>query len=178
VTDDRPRHLRLDAFELLEALVAHGADFVVIGALAVAAHGYPRATKGVDIVPAPATEHLERLLEALAAVDAEPLELGDFRPDELVPLDLEGLAAGGNWVLRTRFGRLDLLQYVAGMPSYEQLKAAAVSRELAGRKVHVRFCGYDHLIAMKHAAGRDLDLIDIAELERARGGEEPGRERS
>lgn len=31
------------------------------------------------------------------------------------------------------------------------------------------FAGYDDLIALKQAAGREQDLLDIAELERARG---------
>jgi hypothetical protein len=164
----------LRAFDLLEALTAHAVDFVVIGGLAVAAHGFPRATKDADVVPAPDRQNLERVLAALAAIDAAPLALGDFKAEELVPLDLAGLSAGGNWLLRTRYGRLDLMQYAPGMPDYGQLKARAVYRTLPGGHLRVRFCSYDHLIAMKQAAGRDLDLIDIAELERARGAEEPG----
>jgi hypothetical protein len=38
----------LDADAILRTLLEHHVDFVVIGGLAVAAHGYARATKDVD----------------------------------------------------------------------------------------------------------------------------------
>ena len=38
--------------ELIAALADAGVEYVLIGGLAVAAHGFPRATKDVDIVPA------------------------------------------------------------------------------------------------------------------------------
>ncbi len=39
----------LDVDALLRALYEHEVDFVVIGGLAVAAHGYVRATKDLDM---------------------------------------------------------------------------------------------------------------------------------
>ncbi len=39
--------------ELIAALVDGGVEYVLIGGLAVGAHGFPRATKDLDIVPAP-----------------------------------------------------------------------------------------------------------------------------
>jgi hypothetical protein len=62
-------------------------------------------------VPAPESENRRRLYEALRALNAEALELGDFRADELpVPFALDGLDEGGNWALRTSAGRVDVLQ--------------------------------------------------------------------
>jgi hypothetical protein len=91
--------------------VGHDVDFVVVGGLAVAAHGFPRATKDVDIVPRPQSGNRRRLFKALRSLDAQPIELGDFRPEELqVPFSPEGLDEGGNWALRTRAGRIDVLQ--------------------------------------------------------------------
>ena len=46
-------------------------------------HGVPRATKDVDIVPAPGAENLTRLWHALEEFDAEPQGLEDFRPREM-----------------------------------------------------------------------------------------------
>jgi hypothetical protein len=80
-----------------------------------------------------------------------------------VQLDAAGLQQGGNWFLSTRYGRLDLMQSVEGARSYEQLREAAVV------KGGIAYVGLDDLIAMKHAAGRDLDHIDIRALEEARG---------
>jgi len=132
------------------------------------AHSYVRATKDVDIVPEPSRANLERLLAALEDLDAEPLAIGDFETHEVFELNLQNLEMGGNWLLRTRYGRLDVMQYVEGMKSYGQLRAGAITRELPGFDQPPLFAGLDDLIALKQAAGRDQDLADIAELERRR----------
>ena len=49
----RVPHQQLDADTILRTLIAHDVEFVVIGGLAVGAHGFPRATKDVDVVPRP-----------------------------------------------------------------------------------------------------------------------------
>lgn len=135
----------------------------MIGGIAVAAHGYLRGTKDVDIIPAPSRDNLERLITALTVLEASQ-DIGDLRPDEMpVQLDLEGLEQGGNWALSTRYGRLDLMQSVEGARSYEHLREATIVRD------GIAYVGLDDLIAMKHAAGRDLDHIDIRALEEARG---------
>lgn len=72
------------------------------------------------------------------------------------------------WVLRTRFGRLDVMQDVPGMKSYQALIAASVKRDVPGAGA-LRFAGLEDLIAMKVAAGRPQDEIDVTSLERARG---------
>ncbi len=152
----------LRPLELMRALAEHDVEFLVIGGVAVAAHGYVRGTKDVDIIPSPSRENLERLLDALDALDAAQ-DAGDLRPEELpVELDLEALAGGGNWFLTTRHGRLDVMQSVEGARSYADLRAAAVVRD------GIAYVGLDDLIAMKQAAGRDLDLVDIRALQEAR----------
>jgi hypothetical protein len=97
--------------------------------LAVSAHGYPRATKEVDVVPSPERANLRRLHAALSELDAEPLEIGDFRAEELpVPFAPDGLDEGGNWALRTTAGRVEVLQWVPGIDEgYERLRANAIS---------------------------------------------------
>jgi hypothetical protein len=159
----------LRALELLSALQANGVEFVVIGGFSLAAHGYVRGTKDVDIVPEPSRENLGRLLAALHELEAEPIAIGEFKSKEMpLPLDLDGLSQGGNWLLRTRFGRLDVMQHVHGMTSYAKLRAGAIRPEIPPLDDAPPFAGYDDLIAMKQAAGRDQDLIDIGELVRAR----------
>ena len=72
MTGGRASRTPLQPLELLRVLREHHVDFLVIGGVAVAAHGYVRATKDVDIVPAPERANLERLLAALRALDARP----------------------------------------------------------------------------------------------------------
>lgn len=160
----------LRPLELLRTLREHGVEFVVIGGFALAAHGYIRGTKDVDIVPEPSGANLDRLLAALEALDAEPLAVEDFKPEEILELNLENLGLGGNWLLRTRLGRLDVMQHVEGMRDYAQLRERAFDPELEELGEGVLFVGLDDLIALKRAAGRPEDVRDIAELERARGG--------
>jgi hypothetical protein len=148
---------------LLACLGAHRVEFVVIGGFSVAAHGVVRATKDLDVVPEPSAVNRTRLAAALAELQAE-VDLADMAADELgVTPDQEGLAAGGNWVLQTIHGRLDVMQDVPGVRSWDELRAGAVLR--AG----VLYAGYEQLVSMKSAAGREQDLTDIAALRAARG---------
>lgn len=158
----------LRAPDLLLTLTRHDVEFVVIGGFSLAAHAAARATKDVDIVPEPSRGNLRRLLAALEELQASPAALEDFKPEELVELSLENLELGGNWILRTRFGRLDVMQYVEGVRGYDQLREGAVRPEIELLEEQVMFAGLDDLVAMKAAAGRDQDLIDIDTLERSR----------
>src|SRR4051794_3320235 len=101
-------------YELLRALCASEVEFVVIGGFAVNLQGYQRTTKDIDIVPQPTNDNLSLLFHALASMDARPAEIGDFKPKEMpMPFTPEGLMEGeGNWVVYTRFGRIDLMPYV------------------------------------------------------------------
>jgi len=157
----------LDASGLLAALSDAGIDFVVIGGFAVSAHGYPRATKDLDIVPAPDAENLKRLAAVLQTLNATLLGMEEFSAEEIVQPDAEGLAMGGNFVLATSSGRLDVMQLVAPDLDFGELADASVEDEVFGHQV--RFCSYEHLVAMKEAAGRPEDLLDLERLRQARG---------
>jgi hypothetical protein len=81
------------------------------------------------------------------------------------PLDPAQLAEGGNFLLTTRFGRLDILQWVPGLGedgAFGWLKRGAERTELGGAVVYV--CSRDDLIMMKRHAGRQRDLDDLREL--------------
>lgn len=153
---------------LLRLLDGHRVQFVIIGGFALSAHGVIRGTKDIDIVPDPRPENLQLLAQALRALDAEVMLADDFDQSELgMEPDARGLALGGNWVLRTKHGRLDVMQDVPGVKSYDVLRSASVEREVPGAG-EFRFSGLDDLIAMKVAAGRPQDEIDITSLQRAR----------
>jgi hypothetical protein len=156
-----------DPRDLIAALDAARIEYVVIGGFAVAAHGYVRATKDLDIVPSPAPVNLERLAGLLRDLDAELYGTGDFDATEFPfdPLDPQQLAEGGNFLLQTRLGRLDMMQWVPGIevePAYEHLSASATSITVWGHPVSV--CSKDDLITMKRTAGRQQDLDDLSHL--------------
>jgi len=167
---EAPRTAPLRPLDLLRVLHEHGVEHVLIGGFSLAAHGVVRGTKDLDVFPAPDTANLRRLASALDTLGARAHGMDDFQPEELpAQLDAEGLGAGGNWVLVTRFGRLDVMQHVEGVRGWEQLRAGAIPFDVPGLGHAPLFAGLDDLVAMKRAAGRDQDLMDIAELERARG---------
>lgn len=143
-----------DPEAILRALLDHRAEFIVIGGLAVQAHGHLRTTTDLDVIPAPGLLNLSRLSEALVALGAGPADPHLLRRAALVSLT-------------TDHGRLDLLNVglADGLPkSYEELRARAVEVDLDGRTVAV--AGLDDLIRMKRVAGRDVDLSDIGALTR------------
>lgn len=158
----------LDVAGLLAALEEADVRFVVIGGFAVGAHGYPRATKDLDIVPDPDPENLGRLASLLSELDASVLGMEEFDEDEVIQPDAAGLEMGGNFVLATSHGRLDIMQLIGPDLEYVDLDSAAVEDEVFGHRV--RFCGFDHLVAMKEAAGRPEDEIDLQRLRESRDG--------
>lgn len=56
-----------DFDEFIGSLIAHGVEFLVVGAYALAFHGAPRFTGAVDILVRPAIDNAARLLTALEA---------------------------------------------------------------------------------------------------------------
>lgn len=160
----------LDIRGILEELERAGVEFLVIGGVAVGFHGFVRATKDIDIVPAPDPQNIAKLAAVLRTLDAQLEGADDFDDGELPnPLDPEALALGGNWVLRTRLGRFDIMQWIDEDELWGKLSPTAVEAEIGG--LTVRMVGYEELITLKENAGRPEDLIDLQRLRQARGEE-------
>jgi hypothetical protein len=149
-----------DLRSLLEVLSKRDIDFVVIGGVAVGAHGYPRATADLDLVPNPDPENLDRLIAALDSLDAT-LPTVDGRPFD-VAADAGVVRRGGNVTTNTKFGGLDIVQLARGVPTYSMLSQDAVESDLLG--VPVRICSLSRLREMKQAQGRTQDLADLENL--------------
>jgi hypothetical protein len=158
---------------LLAVLAAHGVEYIVVGGYAVAAHGFARATKDVDICPDPGEDNLGRLGRALTELEAVPIGLDEFEGEFDLEPDLDGLRMGGNWTLMTKHGRLDVMQTFSfdeaagGEGSHRDLASHTVDRTFMGHRV--RFCGYEDLLRMKRAADRAQDRVDVETLKAARG---------
>jgi hypothetical protein len=145
---------------LLTGLAGGGVDFVVIGGIAVVAHGHIRTTRDLDISYATAPKNLRALGDFLVAVDARLRGVAEVVP--FVP-DARTLERVEMLTLETRDGSLDLLAAPPGAPPYGELRKRAERIEIGGRTVRV--AAIDDLVAMKRAAGRARDLEDIEALE-------------
>jgi predicted nucleotidyltransferase len=147
--------------ELLRRLATANVEFVVVGGLAVNAWGVVRGTKDVDVVVAPNTDNLKRVAEIAVAAG------GHVQQGEALlgtPISIaSALASGQQVAIETKLGRLDVVQGLDGVPSFEELRSRATEVEILGTEVWV--CSRDDLKAMKRAAGRTRDLADLEDLE-------------
>jgi len=139
-----------DFLDILRALDRAGAQYLVVGAHAMALHGVPRATGDLDLLVRPSPRNAERILAALRAfgapVDAHGVSRSDFE------------AAGNVYQIGLPPRRIDLLTSISGV----DFDAAWESREqveIGG--VEVAFLGREALIENKRASGRDKDLLDV-----------------
>lgn len=149
--------------ELLRRLAAAEVQFVVVGGLAVNAWGVVRGTKDVDVVVASEPENLKRVAEVAVAAGGH-VQQGEGMLGS--PFSIASALAGGQQVaVQTDLGRLDVIQGLAGVPSYEELRSRASEAEILG--VSVAICSIGDLKAMKRAAGRTRDLADLEDLEAA-----------
>jgi hypothetical protein len=147
------REIPLDAREILRALSEHSVDYVVIGGLAVQAHGHPRTTQDLDIIPEPSVENLRRLTAALSALNARPVgkgrpERGQVPTTGVLELDTEG-------------GGLDVHLDPPGAASYKDLRARALRLELEDPDIGG---GPRRPLAIKRISGRPIDRSDIIAL--------------
>lgn len=159
----------LDVGTLFQRLADAGVDFVLIGGLAVNAHGVIRSTKDVDIVPSGDPGNLKRLAGLLSDLEVRQLGVGDegFAENEM-PLDPtrpDDLCQGGNFRLDTALGILDVMQWVPGIDADQAFDTLAAEARIAHAfGAEIRVCSLQHLQAMKEAAGRPQDLRDLADL--------------
>jgi hypothetical protein len=149
----------LDVDRIVEVFRRHRVDFVVIGGIAVLAHGHPRTTFDLDFVADLTEDNMTNLAVALRELGARVRGL-DADLLEVAPTDASQLASGANRTLVTDGGWLGFMPAAEGARPYADIVAEAVP--VRGGT----FCvvGIDDLIRMKRASGRDKDIDDIAAL--------------
>jgi predicted nucleotidyltransferase len=148
----------LDAERILRALAKHGVDYVLIGGLAVQAHGHVRTTNDADLIPAPEPANLERLAATLRELDAKVLNPGEGE----TAVDAKMLPRATIWQFTTRDGGIDVMHEVPGGLPFAELRERALVVRLGD--IDVRVVDLDDLIRMKLARGRPVDLADVAAL--------------
>lgn len=150
----------LDLRALIGGLNEHHVRFVVIGGVAVGAHGYVRATEDLDLVPEPSAQNADRLARALTRLDAR-LTLGCGRPFRAAG-DVVALKRRRNLTVETSVGAVDIVQQARGVPSFTELDQHAVESDLMGEAV--RICSLAHLRKMKMARDNAQDRADLERL--------------
>lgn len=156
--------------ELFKVLRSNAVPFVIVGGHAVTFHGYERATEDTDVVWHRSPEAEDALLNALGEIDAcyigkeiDP----NTRMERTYPVTLGFVRSRRLMMLVTKFGFLDLFDYVPGLPDHHVAELFAASVESDG----LRYASLADLRRMKAAAGRSKDLIDLQNLP---GDSEPG----
>lgn len=154
-----------DPEPILRALNGHGVEYVVVGGLAVAAHGVVRATADLDLVVERSWDNAGRLAAALADLRAEDATGAG------TPLTVEVLVRRADRKLSTPHGALHLLHEVGGVPGFREFGSLELIR-LGDQTVPV--ANLADLRHMKRAADRPKDRVDLAELDQLHGPDEPG----
>jgi hypothetical protein len=141
-----------DFLDMLSALSDARAEFLVVGAHAVAVHARPRATGDLDLWVRPTGENAERVWHALEVFGAplDDLAKSDLTSDDLV------------FQIGLPPKRIDILTDI-GSVDFEQAWPRRVTISFEGLAVPV--IGREDLIQSKRDAGRPRDLADLADLE-------------
>jgi len=147
-----------DPAAILEVLIRQDVRFVLIGGVAAQALGSPSITGDLDICYARDHDNLERLADALADLAAVRRGLPTEAP-RMPPLDARTLRAGGLFTLTTRYGDFDILATPDPGLDYQQLVERATTARVHGASIPV--ASLADLIAMKRAAGRPKDRIEL-----------------
>ena len=146
--------LNPDFAEMLRALSAESADYLLVGAYAMAAHGVPRATGDIDVWVRPSRENARRVLRALGRFGAP-----------LFDLSAQDLSRDGTvFQLGVPPRRIDLLTSIDGI-TFDEAWPDRVACRLGD--VDVTVIGREALIRNKRAAGRPKDLVDLQLLDPA-----------
>ena len=145
--------LNLDFKEMLSYLKDEEVDFIIVGAYALAAHGFPRATGDIDIWVRNSFENAQKIMRALMRFGAPISHLSeeDFTaPDMIVQLGVEPC-------------RIDLLTGIDGV-GFDEAWRNKVSITIDDLEIDI--LSKEDLLRNKLATGRDKDQGDIVWLEK------------
>jgi hypothetical protein len=145
---------------ILDVLLDHEVEFVLVGALAAVAQGAPVTTHDVDIVHSRTPENLDRLMAALASMKAR---YRGRAPDSPLPPDPGALATPGHSLFATDLGPLDCLGAIERGMAYDDLFPLAVELELDGRVL--RALGLETLVSLKRSSTEPKDRLVLPVLE-------------
>ena len=145
-----------DFDEFIGSLTAHGVEFVVVGAYALAFHGAPRFTGDLDVLVRPTLDNAARLLEALEAfgfpvTGLSPEAIADRR--RMLEMGVPPV-------------QIHVMSAISGV-EWDEAWSDRVEGVLGRNSAY--FLGRETFLRNKRAAGRPKDLADIDALEPGKG---------
>ncbi len=141
--------------ELLSALNAHRARYVVVGGYAIGVHAQPRVTKDLDVFIDSSPTNARLVYAALADFGAplENIAPDDFeKPYSVVRIGVPPIC-------------VDILQHIDGL-DFETVWAGSSEHRLDDG-IAARYISAEDLITNKLASGRPQDLADVAAIRQA-----------
>lgn len=151
---------------IVRALNDAAVQYLIVGGLAVNAHGFERATKDVDLVIGLQRDNIIRGLKALLAIGYQmsipvtPEDFADTARREAWRRD-KGMVVLKLWSDTHRSTPIDVFVYE---PFDFALEFGRGKRELVGDGLSAPIVAYETLLTMKRQAGRPQDLADIEAL--------------
>lgn len=140
--------------ELINTLLWHKVDFIVIGGYSVIFHGYARTTGDVDIWLKPSNDNKSKLLEVFKAmgffeVDFQPIANYDFTKHIVFSM----------WEEPEKVDFITRIKLV----EFDVANERKIIAEVDGLKIP--FLHLDDLVRSKFNTGRLKDKVDIEELQ-------------
>ena len=151
-----PMPLNKDLREFIECLNSNKVEYLIVGAMAVSWHGFPRYSGDIDFLVRPDAANAERVLKSLRDFGFGKLDIA-----------ASDLTAPGKVIqLGREPNRIDILTSVTAV-TFEDAWTSRSAGKLDG--IDVQFIGRDALLKNKDATGRSKDMIDASELRKQDG---------
>lgn len=146
--------LNQDYRDMLSLLLENEVDFLLVGAYALAVHGFPRATADIDIFVRPSKRNAKHVIKTLSEFGAplKDISISDFEtPGIILQIGVEPR-------------RIDMITEIDGLTFDEAAKGKVVV-DIEGLSIPV--ISKRTLIINKRATGRDKDRLDAKNLEKS-----------
>lgn len=144
--------LNSDYRDMLQVLLENEVKFLLVGAYAMGAHGYPRATGDIDIWVESSAANSRRIYQCLATFGAPLHEISEATFVEPSVVFQIGVVPR----------RIDIITAISGV-EFDQAYQQCQIVDMDGLRIPV--LSRDDLIKNKRATGRDKDRLDADRLE-------------
>ena len=144
--------LNQDYREMLSLLLENKVDFLLVGAYALAVHGFPRATGDIDIFVKPDHTNAKLLFKTLEefAAPMNNITIADFeKPSVIFQI---GIAPR----------RIDIITAIDGL-TFDEASVGKMIVDIDNLKIPV--ISKLNLIKNKRSTGRQKDMVDVTNLE-------------